>query len=483
MQPEGTKMGTIPGVYLPTCQNILGVILFLRLTWIIGEAGIIQAFFIVFTCCSCTMLTALSMSAVATNGKVPAGGSYYMISRSLGPEFGGAVGLLFYLGTTFAAAMYVVGAIEILLLYIAPGMSAFGEISTREEHASALQNNFRLYGTVLLALCGLVVFVGVKYVNKTAFLFLFVVFLSLVGIYIGAWTSPRDSQPDICINADPLYQYPNNCTAHGGTEVPGIPGLGSGVFSDNAGSNYSDGSGDTEKTSFTILLAIFFPSVTGIMAGSNRSGDLADPSRAIPLGTVGAILTTSIIYLTCVLFFGGAILGELLRDKFGESIGEKLVVAELAWPTPWLILIGCLLSTVGAGLQSLTGAPRLLQAIANDDVIPVLKVFKVGSGPTNEPRRALALTLCIAELGVLIAKLDAVAPIVTMFFLMCYAFVNLACFLQDVLQSPSWRPRFRYYHWLTALAGLILCVALMFISSWYYALGAIFIACVTYKYM
>ncbi|TNN76503.1 Solute carrier family 12 member 5 [Liparis tanakae] len=104
------------GVYLPCIQNIFGVILFLRMTWLVGIGGVVGTFVIVFMCCTTTMLTAISMSAIATNGVVPAGGSYYMISRSLGPEFGGAVGICFYLGTTFAGAMYILGAIELLLV-------------------------------------------------------------------------------------------------------------------------------------------------------------------------------------------------------------------------------------------------------------------------------------------------------------------------------------------------------------------------------
>lgn len=112
----GARMGTLIGVYLPCIQNIFGVILFIRLTWVVGTAGAIQGFLIVFICCCVTMLTAISMSAIATNGVVPGGGSYFMISRSLGPEFGGAVGMLFYTGTTLAAAMYIVGAVEIVLV-------------------------------------------------------------------------------------------------------------------------------------------------------------------------------------------------------------------------------------------------------------------------------------------------------------------------------------------------------------------------------
>lgn len=114
------RMGTLIGVYLPCIQNIFGVILFIRLTWVVGTAGALFGFLIVFTCCCVTMLTAISMSAIATNGVVPGGGSYFMISRSLGPEFGGAVGMLFYTGTTLAAAMYIVGAVEIVLVSTSP---------------------------------------------------------------------------------------------------------------------------------------------------------------------------------------------------------------------------------------------------------------------------------------------------------------------------------------------------------------------------
>lgn len=117
-------------------------------------------------------------------------------------------------------------------------------------------------------------------------------------------------------------------------------------------------------SSFTTLLALFFPACTGIMAGSNRSGDLRDPSKSIPLGTIAAIITTGIIYFTCVLLLAGTTEGPLLRDKFGESINGGLILAELSWPHPIVILIGSLMSCVGAGLQSLMGAPRLLQAIA-----------------------------------------------------------------------------------------------------------------------
>ncbi|XP_054603416.2 solute carrier family 12 member 6 isoform X2 [Nothobranchius furzeri] len=562
---KSPQMGTFMGVYLPCLQNIFGVILFLRLTWVVGTAGVLQALCIVFMCCCCTMLTAISMSAIATNGVVPAGGSYFMISRSLGPEFGGAVGLCFYLGTTFAGAMYILGAIEILLMYIVPDAAIF------KGDGAAMLNNMRIYGSIFLLLMSLLVFVGVKYVNKLASIFLACVIISIISIYAGALVSTfkepdfpvcmlgnrtinghdvvdnqcrktvlqvSDAAESIYSNATASYENSTAPPTHSPTVVEkttflwghfcqspelnascdeyftsnnlsvinGIPGLASGIITENLWSSYLSKGDVIEKsslqssheahpastkhpyvfaditTSFTMLVGIFFPSVTGIMAGSNRSGDLKDAQRSIPIGTILAILTTSIVYLSSVVLFGACIDGVVLRDKFGDSVKGNLVVGTLAWPSPWVIVIGSFFSTCGAGLQSLTGAPRLLQAIAKDNIIPFLRVF--GHGKANgEPTWALLLTALIAELGILIASLDMVAPILTMFFLMCYLFVNLACALQTLLRTPNWRPRFSYYHWALSFLGMTICLALMFISSWYYAIFAMVIAGMIYKYI
>uniref|UniRef100_A0A4W6C9D8 Solute carrier family 12 member 6 n=1 Tax=Lates calcarifer TaxID=8187 RepID=A0A4W6C9D8_LATCA len=507
-----SKMGTFMGVYLPCLQNIFGVILFLRLTWVVGNAGVLQALCIVFICCCCTMLTAISMSAIATNGVVPAGGSYFMISRSLGPEFGGAVGLCFYLGTTFAGAMYILGAIEILLMYIAPKAAIF-ESKNPDGEGAAMLNNMRVYGSICLLLMSLLVFVGVKYVNKLASIFLACVIVSIVSIYIGALVSLENSTvgptfeptraPAQVEKATSLWkqfcdglELNASCDeffkANNFSQIEGIPGLASGIISENVWSSYLSKGDVVEKgslssshglhpasthqpyvfaditTSFTLLVGIFFPSVTGIMAGSNRSGDLKDAQRSIPIGTILAILTTSIVYLSSVVLFGACIDGVVLRDKFGDSVKGNLVVGTLAWPTPWVIVIGSFFSTCGA--------------IAKDNIIPFLRVF--GHGKANgEPTWALLLTALIAELGILIASLDLVAPILTMFFLMCYLFVNLACALQTLLRTPNWRPRFSYYHWTLSFLGMTICLALMFISSWYYAIVAMVIAGMIYKYI
>ncbi|KAK6642647.1 hypothetical protein RUM43_004149 [Polyplax serrata] len=301
------------------------------------------------------------------------------------------------------------------------------------------------------------------------------------------------------LNCDP-YWLKNNVSI-----VRGIKGLSSGVFLDNIRTSFLEegqfisrtmNPEDIERldrptynqvlcdltTTVTILIGIFFPSVTGIMAGSNRSGDLADAQKSVPIGTICAIMTTSIVYLSAVLLFAGTVDNLLLRDKFGQSIGGRLVVANIAWPNEWVILIGSFLSTLGAGLQSLTGAPRLLQAIAKDGIIPFLAPFSVSSS-RGEPTRALILTLCICQCGILLGNVDYLAPLLSMFFLMCYGFVNLACAVQTLLRTPNWRPRFKYYHWSLSFTGLSLCIAVMFMTSWYYALVAMGMAGLIYKYI
>uniref|UniRef100_A0A8C9VJ81 Solute carrier family 12 member 5b n=1 Tax=Scleropages formosus TaxID=113540 RepID=A0A8C9VJ81_SCLFO len=541
---KAPQMGTLMGVYLPCLQNIFGVILFLRMTWLVGIGGVLGVFTIVFMCCSTTMLTAISMSAIATNGVVPAGGSYYMISRSLGPEFGGAVGICFYLGTTFAGAMYILGCIEILLIYIVPQAAIFKlEGLEGPEAEAALLNNMRIYGTCVLTLMSIVVFVGVKYVNKLALVFLACVILSILAVYAGViQTAIQPPDFPICIlgnrtlvrkgfdvcaktvekengtfttklwrifcdsellNATCDEYFMNNNV----TEIQGIPGITSGILAENLFGNYMEKGMIIEKrglpsvalqddpftntnsyvlsditTFFTLLVGIYFPSVTGIMAGSNRSGDLQDAQKSIPIGTILAITTTSLVYMSSVVLFGACIEGVVLRDKFGEAVNGNLVIGTLAWPSPWVIVIGSFFSTCGAGLQSLTGAPRLLQAISRDGIIPFLRVF--GHGKANgEPTWALLLTACICEIGIIIASLDSVAPILSMFFLMCYMFVNLACAVQTLLRTPNWRPRFKFYHWALSFLGMSLCLSLMFICSWYYAIVAMGIAGCIYKYI
>lgn len=490
------KLGTFKGVFLPCLQNILGIILYLRLTWITGQAGTLGTTGIVLICACSTFLTALSLSAIATNGRVDAGGPYFVISRNLGPEVGVAVGILFYLGTTIAASMYVLGAVEMLY-----------------EGFAMIKNNISLPGTwdyaifalVLMALLAMIVRGGVQKVNAAAPVFLSVTMLSIVllllGIFLFAGGAYKGAlsydDRDFFDNVEPDFER---------TDDPKL-----------------------KKPDFQSLIALFYPSVTGIMAGCNRSGVLANPSRSIPIGTLAAIGATTTLYLVVVWAFGSVISHSTLLDN-------PYVCADVAWPHPIIVKVGIVMSSLGAALQSLTGAPRLLSAIAGDGLVPFLEPFAplkeedAPAPPQDSPRRvasrnrlsgdveggtppsleqpasptksffelsrintlqvgrssvtkgsaelrqsALLLTWFVASVPCLAGNLDAITPIITMFFLLMYATINCSCFAVAFLGTPGFRPTWRCFHWSSALLGCVLCLALMFAINWIYALVAIFI--------
>uniref|UniRef100_A0A0N5BDG3 Solute carrier family 12 member 6 n=1 Tax=Strongyloides papillosus TaxID=174720 RepID=A0A0N5BDG3_STREA len=524
-------LGVMLGVYLPTIQHILGVTMFIRLGWCVGVAGIGQTFLMLFVCCLCTFLTCISISAVATNGVIESGGAYFMISRNLGPEFGSAIGLLFYLANTVATSMYLVGGVEILLLYIAPGLTIGGpEVQSDTGLFGMMTHNLRFYATILLILEFCIVAMGVKFVQLLAPVSLVTVIISILACYAGSIekTLNPDMGPYVCkidnhllvskmympegVGLDRVCEFCNmnntllmenickNETClwdmNGLKCVNGFPGFTSSAMLDNVGPNYPGKNEYTHgseavinaeifqdvRTSFFVLLAIYFPAVTGIFTGANMSGDLKNPGRSIPVGTISAQLTTSFIYFSLALCFGAVIDGDVLRDKNGFSLNGGMIVASLAWPSDWILLAGSFLSTFGAALQCLCSAPRILQGIAKDDVIPILSVFaKVTKN--NEPFYGLILTTIIAELAVLLGAMDSIAAVVDFFFLMCYAFVNLICALHSILGAPNWRPRFQYYHWSLSLLGAGLCFFIMFSTHWDYAIISCLLCTIIYKYV
>ncbi|KRZ37507.1 Sodium/chloride cotransporter 3, partial [Trichinella pseudospiralis] len=350
---QKAKLGTIFGVYLPSIQHILGVQMFLRLLWIVGIAGIAQSFVMTF-------LTSISISAIATNGKVKSGGAYFMISRNLGAEFGGAIGVLYYLANTVATSMYLAGGVEILLIYMAPDLPRFGH--TDSPNDEQMFNNLRIYGTAFLLLIFVVCCFGVRFVQFAAPVSLACVLLSVLVVYLGAFLSDSSSSLQVCMAGshlfDPQFLMDENRTVvcnqtkivnsycviknstnericdsyyvdHDAAFVAGFPGFNGQTFLENWKSHYMrkgeasighKGQLNREvtqdiTTTFFVLLAIFFPSVTGIMTGANMSGDLKDPQKSIPIGTIAATLTTSFIYLSFVVIYGGSINGYVLRDK------------------------------------------------------------------------------------------------------------------------------------------------------------------------
>eukprot|EP00927_Polykrikos_kofoidii_P083178 TRINITY_DN8465_c0_g1_i1.p1 TRINITY_DN8465_c0_g1~~TRINITY_DN8465_c0_g1_i1.p1 ORF type:complete len:1014 (+),score=127.58 TRINITY_DN8465_c0_g1_i1:70-3042(+) len=454
MSKKGQGQGLWTGVVFPCTANILGVILFLRGPWIVGKAGIANAFGLVFVCCTCTFITTLSLSAVATNGKIMAGGSYYLISRSLGPALGAGVGLCFYMANSIGAAMYFMGTVE-----------AWESAQPNHQILTVGDiNNIRVTAFCILVVAVLVVAGGIKYVVRLGTVFLFVVLFVLVCMYLGCFIGPdqtgtTDSTYTVEV-VDPQGTKSKTELVWGGLSSA------SSQFNENFGSAWDAQQAsypqDTTLYGFVSMMGLWFPANTGIMAGSNRSADLADPSASIPKGTLMAQLFTSFLYLSFIVIYGCVAPRRTLLD-------DKFFAATAAFPFKEVVIYGVMASSLGAGLTSLVSGTRLLSAIAGDNTLPILRYF--AATPGKEPRLALGASGILCACAIAIGELNAVAPILTMFFLMCYTCVNTSCLICEALQDPNWRPRFRFHHWTTSLLGTLLCIWMMFAIS---ALQAIF---------
>ncbi|GJP42960.1 hypothetical protein CLOM_g2480 [Closterium sp. NIES-68] len=458
------KLGTLTGVYIPCVQNILGIIFYIRLSWIVGIAGIGQSLLLVALTCLSTVLTGFSLSAIATNGAMKGGGPYYLIGRALGPEVGVSIGLCFFLGNAVAGSLYILGAVETLLDWL-PQMSlfppeqvTFGLNSTTNSTVElASTADMQVYGVIVTVVLCIVVLGGVRVVVRVGPLFLVPSILAIICIFIGIIVAPRSGSPEGLTGLSTSTLSSNWASDYQKTNANGIP--------------HENGNFDW---TFTQLLGLFYPAVTGIMAGSNRSASLKDTQKSIPIGTLWAIGTTTLLYVFAVFMFGSVALRDLL-------LTDRLLTATLAWPSPAVVYIGIILSTLGAAMQNLMSAPRLLTAIANDDILPILDWFKTEEG--QEPYLATLCTLLICAGFVCIGDVDYVTPVITMFFLLCYLGVNLSCFLLDLLDAPSWRPRWKWHHTLTALAGAVLCIAIMLMISWFFTLLCLLLAVLIYYYV
>ena len=381
--------------------------MFLRFGQVVGQSGFYYAILIVLCAKVITGLTALSLSAIATNTRVQGGGAYFLISRSLGVEFGGAIGILFFAAQAISVAMYVIGFTEALTATIPALGGSFIEVAS--------------IVNVLVFVC---VFIGAGWTIKVQYLILVMLAASLAAFFVGA--SQAFEWAIFESNLQPAFQPDDN------------------VFT---------------------MFALFFPAVTGIMAGANMSGDLENPSRSIPMGTLSSIAVTGVVYLGMAVMLSGSRNAEVL-------IEDTLVVRDIAY-WPWLITAGVFAATLSSALGSMMGAPRILQAFSRDRVFRSLNFFSADSSLSNEPRRATVVTFLIAQLCVLTGDLNAIAPVITMFFMITYGLLNLATFYESITKNPSYRPTFHYCHWLTSLVGFLGCVAVMFLISWDWALVSI----------
>jgi amino acid transporter len=410
VEGEAVKFGTFGGVFTPSVLTILGVIMFLRFSTVVGQAGLWGALLILLVAKAITVFTGLSLSSISTNMRVKGGGAYYLISRSLGVEFGGVIAAFLYIAQAVSVTMYVIGFTEAIF-------SAFPDLGL----------SFRTVSTITNILVFISVFIGAGWTIRIQYGILAVLLLSILSFFFGAWQ-------------------------HGSAEL----------LQSNLQSNWTGG-----HTVFTIF-ALFFPAVTGIMAGVNMSGDLEDPRRSIPKGTLASIGFTAVIY-------AGIAIGLAASSSRETLLGPEFVMEQTA---PWapLIYAGVIAATLSSALGSMMGAPRILQAFGRDNIFRWLKWFGRGSGPSSEPRVALVLTFVIAQAGIMAGDLDTVAPIITMFFLITYGSINLACFYETISRNPSFRPTFRLNHWTLALTGALGCLGIMFLINPIWAVVAIVLA-------
>ncbi|XP_062465213.1 solute carrier family 12 member 3 isoform X1 [Pezoporus occidentalis] len=462
--PEPVRFGWVKGVMIRCMLNIWGVILYLRLPWITAQAGIALTWLIILMSVTVTTITGLSISAISTNGKVKSGGTYFLISRSLGPELGGSIGLIFAFANAVAVAMHTVGFAETVRDLL-------------QEHNSLIvdpTNDIRIIGVVTVTVLLGISLAGMEWEAKAQILFFLVILVSFINYLVGTVipaTAEKQSKGFFSYRAD--------------------------IFAQNFVPNWRGPEG-----SFFSLFSIFFPSATGILAGANISGDLKDPAVAIPKGTLMAIFWTTLSYLVLSATIGACV----VRDASG-SLNDSVVLGSLgceglACTFGWnftgctqrqscryglsnyyqsmsmvsgfgpLITAGIFGATLSSALACLVSAPKVFQCLCRDQLYPLIGFFGKGYGRNSEPIRGYMLTYVIAVGFILIAELNAIAPIISNFFLCSYALINFSCFHASITNSPGWRPSFQYYSKWAALFGAAISVVIMFLLTWWAALIA-----------
>ena len=420
MPVKPNKFGTFAGVFTPSVLTILGVIMYMRLGWVVGQAGLISALVIILLAHVISVSTGLSISSIATDKKIRAGGIYYILSRSLGLPMGGAIGIALFIGTALSISLYLVGFAENFL-----GIESIRTFLGLEQDVLG----YRIIGTAAILLLVILAFISTSLAIKTQFYILGAIVLSLVSISVGLFT-PNDFGPETII-LNPARDA--------------IP--------------------------LELVFAIFFPALTGFTAGVAMSSDLKNPKKSIPLGTLASISVGLVIYVALAIIFSYFVNRELL-------LTDKNFLLRIAWFSPFVIA-GIWGATLSSALGGILGGPRILQAISADRITP--KIFSKTFGKNNEPRIALIFIFLIAEAGILIGELNIIAGVVSMFYLASYGFINLAFFLES-WASSDFRPSFKINRFF-GLIGFIAAFGVMFKLDMLYMFAALIIMGGLYFYL
>nr|XP_010600098.1 solute carrier family 12 member 9 isoform X2 [Loxodonta africana] len=359
------KLSTFLGVVVPTVLSMFSVVVFMRIGFVVGHAGLLQALAMLLVAYFILALTVLSVCAIATNGAVRGGGAYFMISRTLGPEVGGSIGLMFYLANICGCAICVLGLVEAVL-------DVFGADATGPNGLRVLPQGYGwnlLYGSLLLGLVGGVCTLGAGLYARASFLTFLLVSGSLASVLVSfVAVAPRDI---------PLTPLPGPNGSSLPPRVGHFTGFNSSTLKANLAGSYARDYTTGAMMTFVSVFAVLFNGCTGIMAGANMSGELKDPSRAIPLGTIVAVAYTFFVY--ALLFFLSSFTCDrtLLQEDYGFFRAISL------WPP--LVLIGVYATSLSASMSSLIGASRILHALAQDDLFGVIlapaKVVSRGGNP------------------------------------------------------------------------------------------------------
>ncbi|NPE30898.1 Na-K-Cl cotransporter [Methanococcoides sp. SA1] len=405
---KGKLFGTFDGVFTPTLLTILGVIMYLREGWIVGNAGLLGAWLIILISCSITFLTGLSLSSITTNIRIGAGGVFSIISQSLGLEVGGSIGIPLYLAQALAVAMYIFG-FRTGWQWIFP------------EHPAILID----LGT--FAALFIIAYISASLAFRIQYVIMAIIAGSLISIF---WT---------------LYSVPAQQPIMWWGTFPGSP------------ENMFTGIG------FWALFAVFFPATTGIMAGANMSGELKNPRKSIPLGTLSAIVLSTVIFLLLAYW--------LIRSATPDELVSNytIMIERAAW-TP-IVVAGLLGATFSSALSSIVGAPRILQALGNRRILPKSNWFSTRT-QSGEPRNSIVFTGVIVLIALMLRDLNSIAPLITMFFLLSYAMINIVVFMEQSLNLVSFRPLFRIPRAVSFL-GATGCLFVMFTINSAFSLVAV----------
>jgi amino acid transporter len=417
---NSNKFGAFAGVFTPALLAILGVIMYLRFGWIVGQGGIFVTLVIIILAHLISVTTGLSISSIATDKKIKTGGVYYLLSRSLGFPMGGAIGLTLYVGTSLLIALHIVGFCENFLSI--ESLSQFLNLQPNLD-------GYRILGSIVLALLVIIAFISTSLAIKTQYFILAAILLSFISIGVG-----------IALDAS----LPIESTTLTPTEG---------------------------NISFITLFAIFFPAVTGFTAGVAMSGDLKDPKASVPKGTLAAIGVGLLIYLVLTLVFGFFVDRNLL-------LTDSNFLMKVALWSP-LVIAGIWGATLSSALGGLLSGPRIIQAVAMDKIVP--SFLARGRKGNNEPRNALLFTFLLAEVGILIGELNVIAEIVAMFYIAAYGFINLA-FTLESWASSDFRPSFKVPRWV-GIVGFVACFGIMSQINFLAMITALLVIASVYFYL